>query len=374
MIKRSARLDRVKRLFDPYLDRSGYVRLDRNEDPVGWEPSMFREFVDALTPDDFAAYSDSTVMARKLCNWLGVATDQVMITAGSDAAIKNLFETYVDEGDIVLCQDPNWRMYEVYGDIYRAKPVFVAYDRELSFDTGAVLKHIRGERVRVVLLANPNQPTGTLIPAHDLEEIISCALQRDTVVAIDEAYHLFTDETTVPLVAKYPNLIVTRTFSKAFSLAGPRIGYCVADKARIDDLMLLRPVTDANSIALKCAEFALDHVDRVLERAADVIRGREYLYNECIANGVSTYKSHANFLLLKCNSPDAANAVMQQARQRKYLLKGPFNFPPLENHVRISIGPLDLMRRFWADCGETLVHHAAAKPSRQTVGSGAAKK
>lgn len=360
MIKPSARLDRVERIFDPYQDRSGYVRLDRNEDPVGWEPEKFQAFLRSLTPHDFAAYSDSTVMAQKLCRWLGVGTDEVMVTAGSDGAIKILFETYIDEGDIVLVQNPGWRMYEVYSNMYRGRPMFAAYDDRLHLDTKAIIGRITSERIRLVLLANPNQPTGTLMSAQEVEDIVSCASRRGTVVAIDEAYHLFTNATALPLVARFPNLIVVRTFSKAFGLAGLRLGYCVANAQRIRELMLLRPVTDSNSIALKCAEFALDHIDWALGRTATFVEGREYLFRELSDNRVDTYPSHTNFLLVKCNSSDDAKAMMHHARQRKYLLKGPLNFPPLENHVRITVGPPDLMRKFWADCGETIIHYASS--------------
>lgn len=359
MIAASKRLARVTRVFDPYQDRHDIVRLDRNEDPVGWDATHFSEWLGSLTPHDLAAYADSTALVAKLAGWLGVGTENLYVTAGSDAAIKNIFEAYVDPGDRVLVQDPGWRMYEVYGNVYGAESVPIPYGPDLAFDTDRILEELCGSPVRMLVLANPNQPTGTLIEEAALEEIIAEARRRDVLVVMDEAYHLFTSRTALDRVRDNDNVIVVRTFSKAFGLAGLRIGYCVADSARIGELMLLRPVTDANSLALKCAMYVLDHMEWMKARIADFVAGREYLYSKMVAAGVATYPSHTNFLLIRCGSMEQGRDALIEIRRRGYLLKGPFGFRPLENCIRVSIGPLDLMRRFWEDCADVLKAHSA---------------
>ena len=175
--------------------------------------------------------------------------------------MKTIFETYVDAGDAVVMQDPSWRMYEVYNNIYQGRALLVPYDGKLGFNAGAVLRAVRESSIRLVILANPNQPTGTLMDDADVEAIIAEGAKTGTIVVMDEAYHLFTPKTALGWVTRYPNLIVVRTFSKAFGLAGLRLGYCVSQAERISELSLLRPVTDSNSIALKCGEYALDHMD-----------------------------------------------------------------------------------------------------------------
>jgi histidinol-phosphate aminotransferase len=358
-IKPSARLARVKRVFDPYQDRKEFVRLDRNEDPAGWSAEHFEAFRRGLSPYDLAAYADSTEFTGKLVRWLGVAADSVLVTSGSDAAMKSIFETYVDPGDLVLMQDPSWRMYEVYNDIYQGQALLVPYDHNLGFDAGAVLKAVNDRRLRLVILANPNQPTGTLMEDAAIEAIVAAAAAVGTIVVIDEAYHLFTPNTALGLIARYDNLIVVRTFSKAFGLAGLRLGYCVAQAQRIGELSLLRPVTDSNSIALKCGGYALDHLDWVLARIAGFIEGREFLHRAMTRAGLETYPSHTNFLLVRCPSMSAGRALISEARRRNYLLKGPWSAPPLQNCVRVSVGPLELMTRFWSDCEDILLQHAA---------------
>jgi histidinol-phosphate aminotransferase len=257
-------------------------------------------------------------------------------------------------------QDPSWRMYEVYNNVYKGRPMNIPYDDALNFDVGAVLGKMRAEFVRMVILANPNQPTGTLLADRDIEAVIELGAERGTVVVMDEAYHLFTPHTAVGWVNRYPNLVVVRTFSKAFGLAGLRLGYCVASPERIREMSLLRPVTDSNSIALKCGEYALDHLDWVERRLADYVAGRDYLHAAMRDAGLATFPSHTNFVLVRCRSADECRTAIAGARQRGYLLKGPWMQAPLTNCLRISTGPLDLMQRFWADCGD-LIQLAAIK-------------
>ena len=354
MISPSKRLSRVHRIFDPYKDRRNFVRLDRNEDPAGWEAPHFSRVMASITPADLAAYSDSTVFAAKLADWLRVPAEQLYITAGSDAAIKNIFEAYVDRNDVVVMQNPSWRMYEVYNDVYRGKAVPVDYGRDLRFDHRQVLAQLRERVVRLVILANPNQPTGTLMSGEQLHDIVAMANEHDTLVVVDEAYHLFTPETCIELTQRYSNLIVVRTFSKAFGLASLRLGYCVAHPQRIKDLMLLRPVTDANGLALKIGEYALAHMEWIHERIQAMIEGRDYLYDQLRQRQARTFRSHANFLLVQYDSLEHAKAVIAGVQEHHYLLKGPFGFAPLENTVRITVGPKSLMMKFWQDCGEIL--------------------
>ncbi len=362
-IKPSARLARVKRVSEPYQDRKDLVRLDRNEDPVGWDEAHVEALRRSLTSYDLAAYADSTNFVKKLSRWLEVPAEWILVTSGSDAAMKTIFETYVDPGDVVLLQDPSWRMYEVYNNIYQGQALFISYDRNLGFDADAARRAVRDKSIKLAVLANPNQPTGTLIDDADLEAVISAAATSGTVVVVDEAYHLFTPKTVVAWVARYPNLIIARTFSKAFGLAGLRLGYCVGQAERIRELSLLRPVTDSNSVALKCGEYALEHMDWIKTRIADFVAGREFLYAELANAGLGTFASHTNFVLLRCTSAEAARDLIAEARRRTYLLKGPFASFPLENCVRISVGTVGLMKTFWADCKDIVLRYAARRNS-----------
>lgn len=353
MIQKSKRLDRVVRVFDPYQDRREYVRLDRNEDPVGWDEEHFEAIRNSLTPYDLAAYADSNRLVHKLATWTGLSALQIYITAGSDQAIKNIFEAYIDEGDKVLMQKPSWRMYDVYNDVYKGAPVFAQYDQNFRLDTDWICKKIDEDKIRMVIIANPNQPIGGVLAKKEIEKIIKTAQNRNTLAVVDEAYYLFTQETCVDLLGRYDNLIVVRTFSKAFGLASLRMGYILANEVIIKDLMLLRPVTDANGLALKIGEYALDHLDWIKDRVQSFIAGREFLYQQCRSADLKVLESHTNFVHILYPTLEKAQEILQKCKEEGYLLKI-FNFAPLHNSIRISIGDKKLMEKFWLDCASIL--------------------
>ncbi len=362
-------LKNLNRQFDPYADRKDFIRLDRNEDPVGYDEDFFNKCLNSITVHDIAAYADSSALAIKLSSWLDVSVNNLYISAGSDAIIKNIFECYVDPDNQIVLQDPSWRMYDVYACVYGAKVLHVPYDQDLTFNLDEVTKHLQSSTVKMVVLANPNQPTGTVIPKQEIINLLDVAYQTNTIVVIDEAYHLFAESTLVDAIKKYDNLIVARTFSKAFGLAGLRIGYAVANDKRIQELMLLRPVTDANSLALKFSEYLLDNMPVVMNKINDFVAGRNFLYQKFCEYGLVCYPSHGNFLLLRCPSLEDARKIIDEAKKKKYLLKGPFTAYPLENCVRVTVGPLCLMKNFWDDCREIITRYALAHPDSLTLES-----
>lgn len=361
MIAHSARLKNVHRVFDPYNNRAGYVRLDRNEDPVGYAADFFDAWKTQISIDDVAAYADSTVLAQKLSNWSGLQDNEIYITAGSDALIKNIFEVYIDAGDSVLLQKPSWRMYDVYCAIYGAAPVFINYAPDFSFSVEDIKSALRLKDIKMLILANPNQPTGTMMSAADIESVIALAHARDTLVIMDEAYYLFSKETAAALVHSYDNLIIARTFSKAFGIAGLRIGYAIANSQRIKDLMLVRPVTDANSLAINFASYLLDNMPIVEEKIADFNKGRDYLFAQLSGGGIPVHESHGNFILIPCPDEACAKNIISFAKDRKYTLKGPFRESPIQNCVRVSTGSLQIMQAFWRDCGDNILLNATKK-------------
>jgi histidinol-phosphate aminotransferase len=354
VIKCSSRLSRVNRIFDPYKDRKAFIRLDRNEDPEGWDSEHFNDVIGKITPYDLSAYADSAVFVGKLSRWLKVNEAQIFVTAGSDMGIKTIFETYIDENDSIILLNPSWPMYSVYADLYNADPMVICFDCDLKVDVNQILNILNSKKVRMVVIANPNQPTGTLIEKEVMEKIIDCASKVETIVVVDEAYYHFTTQTCIDFISKYSNLIIVRTFSKAFGLASLRLGYCVAHQERINEMMLLRPVTDSNGLALKIGEYALDNIDWIYSRIIDFNNGRDYLYQKLIENGLTTFRSYCNFLIIRYDSLEKANLILQCVKENKYLLKGPYIHFPLHNCLRISTGPQKLMEKFWGDCGHIL--------------------
>tara|TARA_Y200000002_G_C22659897_1_gene655266 strand:+ start:234 stop:1322 length:1089 start_codon:yes stop_codon:yes gene_type:complete len=350
-------LSKIKRIFEPYEDRKLFHRLDRNEDPVGWDKKNFKNWINSISPYDLAAYSDSDILVKKLCDWLKVKTSQIYITAGSDAAIKNIFEVFIAPNQKVILQDPSWRMFEIYCKIYQAKIIKAKYSATLEISAQHIIDLINKSNAKMIVLANPNQPTGTIFNKKELTKIFQAAQKNGVIVVVDEAYYLFTEITAIKLINKFNNIIIVRTFSKAFGLAGLRIGYCVASSSIIKKIKILRPVTDSNSLAIKAALYAINNLKWSKIRIKNVIEARNWLYTSLKNAGIKTYESHTNFLLFKCGNTENSKKVIKLIKKKGYLIKGPFDKFPLNSFLRVSIGPLKLMKQFWKDCGSVITKY-----------------
>jgi histidinol-phosphate aminotransferase len=328
--------------------------MDRNEDVIGWDEENLIEMLGRIRSSDLAAYHDSDHLERRIADWIGVLPTNLTVTAGSSEALEMIFEAYVDEGNNVLVLSPSYSLYEVFAAKCGARLIGFPFDSSLHVDVKSLIDAIVREQPRLIVIANPNQPTGTILGSFELGKIADAALNAGAILLIDEAYWLFTPESALNLIMDYPNVIVTRTFSKALGLAGLRLGYCAGPTERIAEVEKFRGVTKSNSIALLAAHYILDHLDWTLARVSHVIAGRDYLVDKFFESGLITFPSHANFVLLECASYESAVQLVASAREFGYAIRGPLSGYPLENFVRITAGPPDLMRQFWSQCSSKI--------------------
>ena len=356
----AARSTRVRRTVVPFDDRTGLLRMDRNEDVSGWDEHRLGDVLQRLTPVDFAAYHDADHIQARIARWLGLEAFNISVTAGSSEAVQLVFETYLDEGEVVVTLDPSYGLYEVFAAKCGGRMVGVPFDEGLEISVEAIVDAIRQHSPSLVVIANPNQPTGTVLRAECLRILAREALTQGAILLFDEAYCLFTPVTAIPLVEEFPNVVVCQTFSKAMGLAGLRLGYCVSDSSRIDEINRLRPLTQSNAVALAVAEYVLDNYDWAAERVAEIIEGREYLIARLREMGLETYNSHANFALIGCPSEQDAETLVCQLRRRGYAVRGPLRGYLLDNFVRVTVARLDIMRRFVSENEDLLLLHARA--------------
>jgi histidinol-phosphate aminotransferase len=335
-------LAKIDRTTPEPFDRTKFLRLDKNEDITGFPKELFRIWKDTLTPDTLAAYPQLFRLYEKLGKYLSLPADHILVTAGSDAAIKNVFEVFVSPGDGVVFPDPTYAMYEVYSDLFQASVKKIPYRQDLSFPVDAMIKAV-GSTTRLVALANPNSPTGTIVERADILRILTKAAKSDCVVLIDEAYYPFYPETVVDLVGQYENLVVTRTFSKAFGLAALRLGYIVAQPALIAALNTFRPIYEANGIAADLGCIALDNKKIIDTRVREIVRGRNYLIRETRRLGFRPYASQSNFVNIDVGKVHVAPLVAF-FEKKGILIKAGANHPALSSCIRITAGPVDLMK------------------------------
>src|SRR5258706_15231272 len=201
--------------LDPYrspVGRSIGLNLDLNENAAGCSERVLAR-LRTLTARDISMYPNREEGETLVANFLGVRPDQLLLTNGIDEGLYLLSATYLAEGDEMLFADPTFVMYPIYGHSTGARVVRVRADDDFAFPTGKILAAI-SPRTRLITIANPNNPTGTVVPREDLVCILNSAL--DAAVLVDEAYFECGGETLLADLAKHPDLFIARTFSKAY--------------------------------------------------------------------------------------------------------------------------------------------------------------
>src|SRR5438270_6392303 len=208
----------------PAEGRSEKLRLDFNENTAGCSPAVRRALA-KLTTKQLAMYPEYQAPTRRIARYFGVRPEELLLTNGGDDALRVFFDTFVDAGSRVLICEPTFPMYRYYAEIAGARVDAARYGAEMEAPISAILAALRSNP-RVFFLANPNNPTGTLVRINIIEKILRAA--PNTAVVMDEAYAEFSGLTLVPYIQKHPNLFVVRTFSKAAGLAALRLGAVIA--------------------------------------------------------------------------------------------------------------------------------------------------
>jgi histidinol-phosphate aminotransferase len=289
---RQAILDR--RTYEaPAEGRSGKVRLDFNENTSGCSPAVRRALAN-LTVKQLAMYPEYQKPTERLARHFGVSSEELLLTNGGDDALRVFFDTFVEPNTSILICEPTFPMYRYWAEIAGAQVCALRYGANMEFPIEEVLSGLRANP-RVLFIANPNNPTGTLIGEKELRCILEAAAQ--TVVVMDEAYAEFSDFTALPWIQEYPQLFLARTFSKVAGLASLRLGAVIACA---DSLALVRramPPYPVNLAALVAAVAATGDLARMRAYVTEVKRLRVWVAKELCELGVSTYASAGNFLL-----------------------------------------------------------------------------
>jgi histidinol-phosphate aminotransferase len=322
----------------PAEGRSNKLRLDFNENTAGCSPAVRRALA-KLTARQIAMYPEYRVPTQRLARYFRVRPEELLLTNGGDDALRVFFDTFVEAHSSILICEPTFPMYRYYAEIYGARISVLRYGRQMEFPLKDALAAVR-KKPRVLFIANPNNPTGTLLPPDAIRTILNAATH--TAVVIDEAYAEFSGETVAPWIRKYPQLFVARTFSKVAGLAALRLGAVIA---REDSLSLVRramPPFPVNLAALVAAEAAVNDRPTMLGYVREVKRVRAWFASGLRKLAVKSFPSAGNFLL--ANFGPTGPALFRKLEKQGILLRerskdiGP-------GFVRITIGTSSEMQR-----------------------------
>jgi histidinol-phosphate aminotransferase len=299
-----------------------------------------------LTAAGLSIYPEYSAAKQELGVFFGVDADDFILTNGTDEAIQVLINTYVDDGDEVLVLQPSYAMYRFYAELAGAKVREIPYRmQKLAFPLEELLEAIKPS-TRAVLIANPNNPTGTGTSRAGIERILEKA--ENAAVLIDEAYYEFCGVTALGLLQDYPNLFVSRTFSKVYGMAAMRFGCLFSQNGNIDFLHKAQSPYSVNTVATIAARAAIQDKTYIEKYVTEVLAARELLYVGLEKLGIPYYDSKANFVLFQAGK--RAIPLRDELRKRGVLVRDRSHEIP--GCIRVTVGTRDQMRRFLAELGE----------------------
>ncbi len=307
------------------------IKLDANENPYGCSPRVNLALAAYhhynIYPDD-----GQTALRESLAGYSGVDARHIVAGGGSNQLIDLILRLFIGRGDEVINCVPTFGIYRFSTELCGGTLVEVPRDENFAVDVGAVKAAIN-KRTKMMFLANPNSPTGTIIPREDILELVGTGVP----VCVDEAYYEFSGQTVAPLVSQYQNLMVLRTFSKWAGLAGLRVGYGLFPPGIADYLLRTKIPYNVNVAALVAVQESLKDIDYLLGTVKKIIAERERLFVELKKLAwLKLFPSQGNFILCAVLKGEAGE--LKQKLQDRGILVRYFDQPLLNNCVRISVG------------------------------------
>lgn len=322
------------------MDRLEYIRMDANESVDGLPEEFIQNVLKKVTPDMLAAYPNPRKCTEAVASYLGLDREMVFMTSGSDQAIKMFFEVYIGEGDRVVIASPAFEMYEVYCNMFGGTAVNVLYKEEFAFPMDEYLAEIR-KGAKLAIITNPNNPTGSVISEDEVKLILDAALENDTLVMIDEAYFWIYGETMLPLIEKYSNVVLMRTFSKLLGLAGVRLGFAVANQEMIQDLKKVAASSGVNTIALLFGEEIMTHPYIIDELIKNFKREKQYFKEKMRINKIEYIDTESNYLLIPIS--DNPRELVDKIKEEGVLVSC-----KMGRYIRVNVGNENAIDKFIA--------------------------
>ena len=337
----NAAVKKMRPYSPPSQGRADKMRLDFNENTVGCSPKVIEAISKIIDANAMSMYPEYSQPKLKIAEFFSVEPQQLVFTNGTDEAISLLVNTFIETGEELVVVHPSYAMYRFYGELGGAKITEVNFERndDLQFPLAKLLAAIN-QNTAAIFLANPNNPTGTPISRDEIVQVLRAA--PNSVVLIDEAYVEFADVSVLGLINEYPNLFVSRTFSKAYGMAGIRFGCLFSDARNIEWVQKTQSPYSVNVVAVAAALAAVQDEEYLANYVDDVRESRNFVESEFDRLGVKYFRSTGNFLLFDVGS--RATAIRDQLatcgvliRDRSYEISG---------CVRVTIGTKQQMKLF----------------------------
>jgi len=319
----------------PKEGRAKKLRLDFNENTVGCSPAVLRA-LSRITAEQMAIYPEYQETTKRLARFFRVRPEEMHLTNGIDDALHLIADVFIEDGDSALIVEPTFDMYRFFAELAGARVTALRYDQEMQFPVEAVVRALRRSPkrgYRVLYIATPNNPTGTVVSREELRRILNAASR--TLVLVDEAYFDFSGVTILPWIRRYPNLLVARTFSKSAGLAALRVGCLFGQPELLSPMRRACSPYPVNTAALVAAEAAVGDKRFARNYTREVLLSRALLEKGLERLGAKIYPSGANFVL--SDFGPRAHRLVKALGRKGILVRERKDFPR-EGFVRISAG------------------------------------
>ena len=329
-------LSDVKRFRELGPTRFDKIRLDKNE-WIGPIPSYLLEKIyQQIKPEHIVAYPETAILYDAIAKHHGCNEKEIVLTTGIDGGIKNCFELFVSPGSLVVTLDPTFAMVDVYCKLFDAQRLSILYDNQLRLNLDELFKSLN-QNISLIIIANPNSPTGTVIEPSIIENFLEDAEEKNIPVLIDEAYFGFYKKSVISLACKLKNLIVARTFSKAFGMAGCRVGYLVTNPELALELLRFRLMYEVNSFGILVTKVMLENYNEIVNYCNLVNESKKILSKLSQECNIPFIDTKANFMYF--DFVENLDKVIKDLSDKNVLVRGGIKVPGLESFLRISVGP-----------------------------------
>lgn len=333
------------------------IKLDANENPYGFPSEVLVKIYREVSSRDISRYPDAGAkrLRERLADYAGVGPENIVVGNGSDEIILNLMLVFGSGAKFAVAA-PTFSMYGVHGQIAGCEAIEVPRGNDFGIDVAGLKRAASRPEVKFMIICSPNSPTGNATPPADIEDILGETETRQMVV-VDEAYNEFSGQSCVPLLRRYPNLVILRTFSKAFGLAGLRVGYLLAGRPVINELLKVKQPYNLNVFSQAAACVVMENLPVFKERVERILEEREGLFTELSSlPGIKAFASQANFIMFQ--TPLPAEKIYSGLLARGILIRNVEN-RLLPRCLRVTVGTAEENRIFIEKLGEILADGAS---------------
>lgn len=345
LIKNNLHLKEIKRFrVSEGRDLEKGLRLDRNEKVDLWPDNFINKVLSSKPKSFFSTYPEISSLYEKLSNFNNVSTNQILITSGIDGSIKNLFSVLLNEDDNIGVFSPTYLMYKVYSSIYKVNCFQIGYSEDYKINQSELEKFFT-LNPKILFVPNPNQPIESSLSLSELKDLAIKCKTYGCFLVIDEAYYHLGSDTGISLIKDFDNVIILRTFSKAFGVPSIRTGYTVSSEENMDIISKMRPAHEMNSVSIAIAEYLLDNIDQVMNYCEKIKTSRNLILKDLKDLDLNVRGQHGNYILITFKSQEIAKNLVKFLKEELIYVKGPY-LKPWNMCICFTVGPQEYMKKF----------------------------